>query len=198
MTCDVEEVAAGVSGSSSQDSHTNNDAMEVNRDGDTSTLISVQTSKCKLILDDDTVTLDSRSGGPLTSSENMLTTSLPSSTLSLEPSWKKSTKSIYSISTSSKPQLKGAPSHHSKASTSVSSSSCGMKTSGKFLSDLLVHDMQGSINMFTSTVCDSMESDPVTKVCQHAVWLLQTRDDGLSADQKILLFHKFTNQHALT
>jgi len=43
-----------------------------------------------------------------------------------------------------------------------------------------------------------MESDPVTKVRQHAVQLLQTQDDGLSANQKILLFHKFTNQHALT
>jgi hypothetical protein len=65
-------------------------------------------------------------------------------------------------------------------------------------SDLLVHNMQGSIKMLTSTVRDSMESDPVTKVRQTAVRLLQTRDDGLSADQKILLFHKFTNQHALT
>ena len=183
---DAEEVAAGVSGSSGQDSHTNDDAMEVDRDGYASTLISAQTSKCKLILDDDTVTLDSGSRGPPTSSENTSMTSLPSSTLSLEPSHKNSTKLISSISTSSKLQLKGAPSRHSKASTSVSFSSHGMKTSGKFSSDLLVHDMQGSINMLTSTVRDSMESDPVTKVRQHTVWLLQTRDDGLSANQKIL------------
>jgi hypothetical protein len=82
--------------------------------------------------------------------------------------------------------------------TTVSSSNRGMKTSGKFLLDLLVHNMQGSINMLTSTVRDSKESDPVTKVCQTAVWLLQTQDNGLLANQKILLFHKFTNQHALT
>ena len=58
--------------------------------------------------------------------------------------------------------------------------------------------VQGSINMLTLTVRDSMETNPVTKVRQEAVQLLQTRDDGLSREQKVLLFHKFTNQHALT
>ena len=189
---DAEGVEARAASSSGQDSHTNNDVMEVNREGDVSTLISASTSKCKLTSDDDTTTCNSGSGGPPT---NTSVTSVPSSTPSSEPSRKKIVKLTSSISTSSKLQLKRATSHHSKALTSVSSSSCSTKT---ISSDLLVHDMQESINMLTSTVHDSMDSDPVTKVHQTAVWLLQTQDDGLSGEQKIMLFHKFTNQHALT
>jgi hypothetical protein len=189
--------APGAAGSSSQDGGANNDAMEVDRDGD-STLISASTSKRKLTSDDDTITLNF--GEPPTSSVNTSTTSFQSSKASSGPSKKKNTKSTSSISTSIKSKPKGAPSRRSKASSSISSSSRagGSRTSGKLSSDLLVHDMQGSINMLTSTVRDSMETDPITKVRQEAVRLLQTRDDGLSPDQKILLFHKFTNQHALT
>src|ERR1700728_1614626 len=79
---DAEGVAAGAAGSSGQDSHANNDAMEVDREGDTSTLISASTSKCKLTSDNDTTTFNSGSGGPPT---NTSTTFVLSSTLSSEP-----------------------------------------------------------------------------------------------------------------
>ena len=55
---DAEGVEARAAGSSGQDSHTNNDTMEVDREGNVSTLISASTSKCKLTSDDDTTTFN--------------------------------------------------------------------------------------------------------------------------------------------
>ena len=176
---DAEGVQARAAGSSGQDSHTNNDAMKVDWEGDVSTLISALTSKCKLTSDNDTTTFDSGSGGPPT---NTSVTSVLSLALSSKPSRKKNVKSTSSISTSFKLQLKRATSCCSKALTSVSSLSHSMKTISL---DLLVHNMQGSVNMLTSTVHDSMDCEPVTRVCQTAMQLLQTQDNGLSADQKI-------------
>jgi hypothetical protein len=105
---DAEVVAAGAAGSSGQDSHTNNDAMEVDRDGDASNLISTSTliSKRKFTSDDDATTFNSESGGlPANTSTN----SFPSSTTGLEPVRKKSAKSTSSVSTSFKLQPKGPP-----------------------------------------------------------------------------------------
>jgi hypothetical protein len=69
--------------------------------------------------------------------------------------------------------------------------------SEKLSSEIKVHDMQGSINLLTTTFQTSMKSDPVTKVYQKAVGLLQTRDDGLSHKQKVTLFHMFTDRHSV-
>jgi hypothetical protein len=192
---DDEEGVTEAAGSLDHSSSANTAAMEVDRDGDGSTLISPSMSKRKFVTEDDTITLNSGQAPP--SSIHGSVSSLPSSTLSLEPSRKKGSKAV---SLSSRSQLK-VPTRRSKAASSgISSSSRAGSSRGvtNISSDLLVHDMQGSINMLTSTVRDSMESDPVMKVRQSAVRLLQTRDDGLSSQQKILLFHKFSNQHALT
>jgi hypothetical protein len=69
--------------------------------------------------------------------------------------------------------------------------------SEKLSSEIMVHNMQGSINFLTSTVQTTMESDPVMKVHQEVVTLTQMRNDGLSPKQKVALFHLFTDKHAV-
>ena len=56
--------------------------------------------------------------------------------------------------------------------------------------------MQGSINLLTATVRDSVAVDPITKVRQDAVHLLQ-KEEGLSSKQQIALFQMFADKHAL-
>ena len=51
--------------------------------------------------------------------------------------------------------------------------------------------------MLTMTFRASMDSDPITKIHQEAVALLQLRDDRLSPEQKVIMFKKLTLIHAL-
>jgi hypothetical protein len=191
---DDEEAAAGTA--SNTGIADGDAAMEVDKDGDGSTLISTTASKRKLsafIVDndnDDTITFNS--GLPPSSTNTPTSSNLTSG----RPSKRESIRSPSSAAGSSRSQLK-ASSHHSKVTSSLQSSnrSRGAKTSAKLSS--FVHDMQGSINMLTATVRSSMESDPVMKVRQEAVRLLQTRDDGLSRKHKIALFHIFTDRHSV-
>src|SRR6202040_3422057 len=141
------------SGTSGANDGAKDNIMEVDQDVEGSTLISAPSNKRKLTSDEDD-TITSHSGYPLTSS---IVTS--TSSLSLEPFKKKSTKLMSSVAASSNPQLKAAPSRHSKGASSARSSNHAgtSRTSKLSSSDLLVHEMQGSINMLMSTVWDSME-----------------------------------------
>jgi hypothetical protein len=84
-----------------------------------------------------------------------------------------------------------------KAKTSARrSTNNALNTMGEASSSIIVHNMQGSINMLTATVRDSVAVDPVTKVRQEAVRLLQ-KEEGLSPKQQIALFQMFADKHAL-
>jgi hypothetical protein len=162
-------------------------AMAIDRDIDSSTLISTTTKRKHTALtsegDTGTLQLD-------TIPSSSINTSSTSSNFSSEPALKKA-----SSVASSKSQLKAPSTRRSKTASSRRSSH--QKTVDKLTPELLVHEVQGTINMLTSTVRDSMEADPITKVRQDAVRLLQTRDDGLSPEQKIIMFQKLTTTHAV-
>src|ERR1700727_1494698 len=81
---DVEE-GVTEAGTSSHGGGMMDDAMEIDKEGDGTMLVSASTSKCKL------TTFTSEDSIPLSSSFNALMLSLPSLTLSLELSRKKST-----------------------------------------------------------------------------------------------------------
>lgn len=97
-----------------------------------------------------------------------------------------------------RPQASAGPSRRQRAAPAVSSrrSSNNNTQDEAASSSILVHNMQGSINMLTATVRDSVAVDPITKVRQEAVRLLQ-KEEGLSTRQQIILFQKFTDKHAL-
>jgi hypothetical protein len=188
-----DEAAAAANSSKSAEG----DAMEVDKDGDGATLISITASKRKLsaitIGDDNDDTITFNFGHPPLSSTNTPTSSNLTSGLSKRGSIASSAAGC------SRSRPKAASSCRSNAASSrqASNRSRGTKTSGKLSSEMMVYDMQGSINLLTSTVRNSMESDPVTKVHQEAVGLLQTRDDGLSPKQKVALFNLFMDKHAV-
>jgi hypothetical protein len=189
-----EDDKATAAAASNSNKSADGDAMEVDKDGDGSTLISMAASKRKLsaIANDNDDTITFNPGNPPPSSTNTATSSI----LTSGPSKGKSIASSAAGSTRS--QLKATSSHRSKAASSrpASNRSHGTKTSEKLSSEMMVHDMQGSINFLTTTVRSSMESDPVMKVRQEVVTLLRTRNDGLSPKQKVALFH-IMDKHAV-
>jgi len=171
--------------------------MDVDQDGDGSTLVSTSTTKRKLATlaseEDDTVSFSS--GNPVVSSFNVSASSIPSTVPSSEPSRKKSSPSI---ATSSKKKSKAPSSLPSKA-TSAASSGRGRgrtSTSTKLSSELLVHEVQGTINQLTATVRDSIDADPVTRVRQDAVRRAMQESEGLTDAQKKVVVNRFTTSHA--
>ena len=50
--------------------------------------------------------------------------------------------------------------------------------------------------MLTATIQDSVAVDPITKIRQEAVQLVQ-KEEGLSAKQQIALFQMSSDKHAL-
>ena len=85
------------------------------------------------------------------------------------------------------------PSRRTKAAVTSRRSSGNAEAAS---SSILVHNMQGSINMLTATVRDSVAVDPITKVRQEAIRLVQ-KEQGLSYKEQIALFQMFTDKHAL-
>jgi len=170
--------------------------MDVDRDGDGSTLVSTSTTKRKLATlaseTDDTVSFSS--GNLVGSSLNVSTSSIPSTAPSSEPSRKKSSPSV---ATSSKKKSKAPSSLPSKATSASSGHGRGRtSTSTKMSSELLVHEVQGTINQLTATVRDSIDADPVTKVRQDAVRRAMQESEGLTDAQKKIIVNRFMTSHA--
>jgi len=63
-------------------------------------------------------------------------------------------------------------------------------------SELLVHEVQGTINQLTATVRDSIDADPVTKVRQDAVRRAMQESEGLTDAQKKIIVNRFMTSHA--
>jgi hypothetical protein len=167
--------------------------MEVDKEVDSSTLVSTSATKRKLTSDGDT--FSSSSGQPPMTS----TTTSSSSMLPDQPSRKK-VAGAPSITSSSRSRPKAPSSRQSKGASSIHSSgrAGGSRTTTKLSPEQLVaHEVQGSINSLTATIRDSMSIDPVTKVQQDALHLLQTCDDGLTDEQEVRMYHKFASSHAL-
>ena len=181
---DIEEGHTGAdSGSRIRD--TEEDAMDIDKEGDSSTFASLSTFKRKhttFASDEDTLSVTSQK--PPSSVAASTSSASPSN-----PAVKRSIKSSSSIATSSKRKLK------SQSAPSLPSSRSS-KTKTKLSPELLVHEMQGSINQLTAAVRDSMDTDPVTKVRQEAVQRMELVDEGLTPEQKVFMLHQFTNNHA--
>ena len=95
------------------------------------------------------------------------------------------------------PSRQSRESRRTKAATSRrSSKNATLNNTGEASSSIIVHNMQGAINMLTATVRDSVSIDPITKVRQDAVRLLQ-KEEGLSSEEQIALFQMFSDKHAL-
>jgi hypothetical protein len=174
--------------------------MDVDKEVDSSTFISASAGKRKLATitsEEDTVASSSDQPQPPSSATSIL--SRQSSMLSDEPSRKKAAGVASSIASSSQLRSKASSSCCSKGASSIHSSgrASGSKTVAKLSSELVVHKVQGSINSLTATVRNSMSIDPVTKVRQDALRMLQTRDDGLTEDQEVMMYHKIAANHAL-
>lgn len=174
------------------------DSMDVDKEADGSTLVSVSSAKRKLTTftsdEDDTVSLTS--GDFVPPSLTMSTSSIPSTAPSSEPSRKKSSASI---ATSSKSKSK-APSTSTRPSKAASSSSARRSRAAKanvISPELLVHEMQGSINQLTATIRDSIDVDPVAKLRQEAVRRAMHTSEGLTDEQKKIIVNKFMDSHAL-
>ena len=157
---------------------TRGDLMDIDKEVDNSTLVSASVTKRKLATitsEEDTVASSSASGQPqmLSTASSVLT--MESSVLLDEPSRKKPAGVASSVGSSSKSRPKVPSSCRSKGPASIHSSghTGGSRTATKLSSELIVHEVQGSINSLTSTVRDSMSTDPVTKVRQDALHLLQ-------------------------
>ena len=174
--------------------------MDVNTEVNSSASTSASATKRKLATitsGEDTVASSSEQPQPPSS-----VTSIPSRQSSMlpdEPSRKKVAIVASSVVSSSKSRPKAPSSHRSKRPSSLHSSdrAGSSKTVAKISSELVVHEVQGSINSLTATVRDSMSIDPVTKVRQDALRMLQTRDDGLTEDQEVMMYHKIAANHAL-
>jgi hypothetical protein len=174
----------------------NEGPMDVDKEVDGSTSISASGSKRKL------ATITSEGGTVASSFEAQPPSSVTSilseesSVLLDEPSRKKVAGAASSVVSSSKSRSKAPSSRRSKALSSIHSSGRAGAVQ-KISSELVVHEVQGSINSLTATVRDSMSIDPVTKVRQDALRMLQTRDDGLTEDQEVMMYHKIAANHAL-
>jgi hypothetical protein len=196
-----EDAEGGVAGTDGHVNYIQEDSMDIDKEVDSSTLVSTSTTKWKLTTftsdEDDTISFSS--GNLVPSSLNVSTSSFPSTVPSSEPSRKKSSTSI-ATSSKSKSKSKAPSSRPSKAATSsyASSSHRGRTetTSMKLSPELLVHEMQGSINQLITTICDSMDVDPVTKIWQEAVRRAMQESEGLMDDQKKIIVNKFMNSHA--
>jgi len=175
-------------------------SRDVDKEVDSSTFVSASAGKRKLATitsEEDTVASSSDQPQPPSSATSIL--SGQSSMLLDEPSRKKAAGVASSIASSSQSRPKATSSRRSKGASSIHSSgrAGGSKTAAKLSSELVVHEVQGSINSLTATVRDSMSIDPVTKVRQDALRMLQTRDDGLTEDQEVMMYHKIAANHAL-
>jgi len=98
------------------------------------------------------------------------------------------------MATSSKKQNR-APSK-AMTSSAMSSGRGRTSTSSKLSSELLVHEVQGTINQLTATVRDSIDADPVTKVRQDAVRRAMQPSEGLTDKQKKIVVNRFLSSHA--
>jgi hypothetical protein len=177
------------------------DLMDVDKEANGSTLVSQSVTKRKLTMftsEDDSVSSMSGQVPPTSTIASMSPTS--SSMPPDEPSRKKVAGVPSSIASSSKSHPKAPSSHRSKGPSSIHSSgrAGGSRTTTKLSPEqLVIHEVQGSINSLTATVHDSMVTDPFTKVQQDTLHMLQTRDDGLTDEQEVQMYHKFASNHAL-
>jgi hypothetical protein len=178
------------------------DSMDVDREADGSTLVSASSSKRKLttFTSDEDGTVSFTSGDLVPPSLTMSTSSIPSTAPSTEPSRKKTSASI---ATSSKSKSKAPSSRPSKAASSSLPSSGRRGRGGRAATanvispELLVHEMQGSINQLTATIYDSIDADPVAKLRQEAVRRAMQTSEGLTDEQKKIIVNKFMSSHAL-
>lgn len=187
------------------------DDLDKDHDGDGTTLISTVASKLRKIYStgttvdnasDDATTFNSIFPPPPsadTTSTNPI--SDPSSNLSSNPTsdlvrsakGSRKTQSTPAQSRSGMLPRAAGPTRRTKAASRHSQAS---NNASEASSSILVHNMQGSINMLTATVRDSVAIDPITKIRQEAVRLLQ-REEGLSDKEQITLFKLFSERHAL-
>ena len=176
------------------------DSMDVDKEADGSTLVSISSAKRKLttFTFDEDHTVSSTSGNLVPPSLTVSTSPIPSTAPSSEPSRKKSSASI---TMSSKSKSKAPYSCPSKtASSSLTSSahrSCAAKTN-TISPKLLVHEMQGSINLLIVTIFDSIDVDPVAKLRQEAVQCAMHTSKGLMDEQNKIIVNKFMSSHAVT
>ena len=172
------------------------DSMDVDKEADGSTLVSVSSTKRKLTTftsdEDDTVSFTS--GNFVPPSLTMSTSSIPSTAPSSEPSRKKSSASI---ATSSKSKSKAPSTRPSKAASSSSARRSRAAKANVISPELLVHEMQGSINQLTATIHDSIDVDPVAKLRQEAVWRAMHTSEGLTDEQKKIIVNKFMGSRTL-
>lgn len=167
--------------------------MDVDKDGDGSTVVSSSTTKRKRnsLASEEDETISASSANLAGSSFGISASSIPSTPPSSEPSKKKGSKSSASMATSSKKQNRAA-----MTSSATSSGRGRTSTSSKLSSELLVHEVQGTINQLTATVRDSIDADPVTKVRQDAVRRAMQESEGLTDAQKKIIVNKFMTSHA--
>jgi hypothetical protein len=186
--------------------------LDFDKDGDGMTLISTAASKLHKIPpttvgdNDDTITFNSgfppppstdaisnSISNPTSPGSNPTTSNSTSGFVSLEVGSRK-TRSTPAESRSGLLPRAAGPSRRTK--TSRRSSNNPLNAKGEPSSSILVHNMQGSINMLTATVRDSVAIDPITKVRQDAVRLVQ-KEEGLSSGEQITLFQLFADKHSL-
>jgi hypothetical protein len=157
------------------------DHMDIDNDGESSTMISASSGKRKL---DISALTGTSFVEPVTKKNSNTSPSVASSSQSFPK-------------TSSGPPSSKAPSSSAKAgrpSRRVPSSS--KQTSSKISPALLVHEMQGTISSLATAVRDAGATDPVAKLRKEAIQHLSQRDDDLSSDEKLLIIKLFARDYA--
>jgi hypothetical protein len=173
-------------------------------DGDGTTLISTVASKFRKIPsttlnNDDIITINSGSPPPpsVDAISNNPSTNLGSNSTSDVVHLAKGSLARKTPAELPSPgHAVAGPSRRTKASSRGRSSKNARTTNNEASASIIVHNMQGSINALTATVRDSVAVDPITKVRQEAVRLLQ-KEEGLSPKQQVALFQMFADKHAL-
>lgn len=167
----------------SQDPSVGIKLIDIDSDVDSSTLVSVSSSKRKLdaIASEEVVSISSED---------------PLAIASSEPVKKKGTKSSSSITSSSKSRP-----HSSRASSSTTPSSQPSRatssklTSTKLSPAVLVHEMQGTISSLAAAVRESGSIDPEAQLRQQAVQSV-SHQDGLSSMEKLKIIELFRKDYA--
>lgn len=105
-------------------------------------------------------------------------------------------------STSRIPSAPRSGSAKKQRSAKVKSSASGVTSSGaamKITPAVAIHNMQGTINRLTDVIQQTLSApqDPAALQRNDAIVQLQTREDGLTLDQKMLMIQKFTSDAAI-
>lgn len=145
-----------------------------------STLISTAPQKRKVLDDgtDGSASAFSRAP-PMSSSGLSVASSVPDSDMPSVPSKRRK---------SAMPLPSTLPSSHQAASS---------KKAVKVSTDIMMHNIQSSINALTSSLTTGMSADPPAETMQRAVNLISSREDGLDDDDRVLIVELFTSNPPL-